>query len=511
MTSRLVSYLLWSLLTTLCYAEVNNVPNSNEEQARTHIRSPRVVPKRAIPTNIRAIDAASIESSVAGLQTAFASIPGIALPSGILPHKDVALARIAGLMPPLQTAIASAPAKQGMTFAERQTNDDLERLSQLEQESFVQNLTQLLEDLRPPPPETPGKILAGRQSSIRVMVVGDSISQGQQGDWTWRYRIWQWFQSQGISVQMVGPYPGTFQPLPPSPPQPPPLYNAATTTTSSAAPLRTTGKYAIGVDSAFLTSPNHFAIWGRAAATDQGLIAGVLQSNPADLMLLMLGFNDIGWFYSDAQGALQSIYNLIQNARAINPSMAFVVADIPMRTSLGAGRADLPVKTNEFNEALPRAISSWDSPQSRVVLAPVRANYECELDSCPAGYDGLHPNAYGEYQIAHAFSIGLHNGLGLGSGILAVPDQSAIPVRPLPAPSNLQVSASPGGILATWDPVFGAYSYDVNSVITNIPAFSGIASVSSNRYDGTWTVAGLQYNIQVLQKLHNVLSALTAR
>jgi hypothetical protein len=32
----------------------------------------------------------------------------------------------------------------------------------------------------------------------------------------------------------------------------------------------------------------------RAVAVDTGLIQGVLESNPADLILFMLGFNDMG-------------------------------------------------------------------------------------------------------------------------------------------------------------------------------------------------------------------------
>lgn len=34
----------------------------------------------------------------------------------------------------------------------------------------------------------------------KVMVVGDSITQGFEGDWTWRYRLWQWFKDQGEEV-----------------------------------------------------------------------------------------------------------------------------------------------------------------------------------------------------------------------------------------------------------------------------------------------------------------------
>lgn len=42
-----------------------------------------------------------------------------------------------------------------------------------------------------------------------MMVVGDSISQGEEGDWTWRYRLWEWLKVQDVVVDFVGPFLGT--------------------------------------------------------------------------------------------------------------------------------------------------------------------------------------------------------------------------------------------------------------------------------------------------------------
>lgn len=42
--------------------------------------------------------------------------------------------------------------------------------------------------------------LDSRAVAISVMVVGDSMTQGKEGDWTWRYRLWEWFNDQGVSV-----------------------------------------------------------------------------------------------------------------------------------------------------------------------------------------------------------------------------------------------------------------------------------------------------------------------
>lgn len=43
---------------------------------------------------------------------------------------------------------------------------------------------------------------------LKVMIVGDSITHGHEGDFTWRYRIWEWFRANNISVDFVGPYRG---------------------------------------------------------------------------------------------------------------------------------------------------------------------------------------------------------------------------------------------------------------------------------------------------------------
>jgi hypothetical protein len=42
--------------------------------------------------------------------------------------------------------------------------------------------------------------LDSRANAISVMVVGDSMTQGKEGDWTWRYRLWEWFNDQGVQV-----------------------------------------------------------------------------------------------------------------------------------------------------------------------------------------------------------------------------------------------------------------------------------------------------------------------
>lgn len=62
--------------------------------------------------------------------------------------------------------------------------------------------------------EDNGRRTPGVQKPLRVMVVGDSISHGSEGDFTWRYRMWEWFRANNVSVDFVGPYQGVLRRFP---------------------------------------------------------------------------------------------------------------------------------------------------------------------------------------------------------------------------------------------------------------------------------------------------------
>jgi len=82
-----------------------------------------------------------------------------------------------------------------------------------------------------------------------------------------------------------------------------------------------------------------------------------------------------------------------------------------------------------------------------------------EPESCPAGYDGLHPNALGEYEIARAFSIALQPDYAPNGSALTVP--ATMPVRPCTVPANVRATSAGSKNTVTWDKVYGAYSYDI--------------------------------------------------
>ncbi len=81
---------------------------------------------------------------------------------------------------------------------------------------------------------------------------------------------------------------------------------------------------------------------------------------------------------------------------------------------------------------------------SFTLIGMLTLRYIGDLEGCPAGYDGLHPNALGEYQIAHAFTKTLNEKFKIGQQPLAIPDQ--IPRRPCAAPTRPKAEAKEDGL-----------------------------------------------------------------
>ncbi|KAL7795689.1 hypothetical protein V8C43DRAFT_304570 [Trichoderma afarasin] len=340
-----------------------------------------------------------------------------------------------------------------------------------------------------------------------IMIVGDSISQGRNGDFTWRYRLWEWFHNNGVSVNFVGPYTGTVEQDPVQPATPPLPYGQDTQ--SGPGPVRQLGGYNSGIpsNSGFFNGGNrHFAAWGRQMAQDMSLIQGMVSQYQPDYILLELGFNDVGWFVSDAYGTLQSLTAFIKNARAAKPDIGFAIANIPQRLFIG-GRDDLITKTDDYNGALPGLFLSLSTTESPIKLVQFRENYSCNPDGCPAGSDGLHPNALGEFQIAKAFANTLSQGFNWPGNAFVI--NGTIPARACSTPVNVKATPSTCGITVTWDPVDGAYGYIVTSGFNG--AVSSVFNVTQPMYATTWTAAGIDWFYQVQAFCSDVRSGISAQ
>jgi len=111
-----------------------------------------------------------------------------------------------------------------------------------------------------------------------------------------------------------------------------------------------------------------------------------------------------------------------------------------------------------------------------------------------AAYDGLHPNALGEYQLAQAFSRTLVADFRMGRTELAIP--TTIPRRPTPSPTNVKATPAPNGILVTWDVVYGAFQYEIRERIAGSGGWL-FKCPSSNRHDTDICLKGQRWEYQV--------------
>jgi len=126
-----------------------------------------------------------------------------------------------------------------------------------------------------------------------------------------------------------------------------------------------------------------------------------------------------------------------------------------------------------------------------VLLIPLHIGGE---DHSEAAYDGLHPNALGDFQLAQAFSRTLLTDFNIGQHELTIP--ASVPPRVVTTPTNFKAVPAPSGIVVTWDAVYGAYWYDLHVRLAGSDDWT-ICYVPTNRYDTTFCVTGQKWEYQV--------------
>ncbi|MGW1882273.1 GDSL-type esterase/lipase family protein [Streptomyces sp. NPDC001970] len=221
---------------------------------------------------------------------------------------------------------------------------------------------------------------------MRFMFVGDSMTIGRAGDYTWRYRMWQHLnRSFGGPYRIVGPRTELYD-------------------TVAAAPVSTA--YA---DPAFPDrARRHLAGWGEGWLHMAPLIRETVTATKADVLLVSLGLIDLG-FYTNSSQTAENARRFIAEARAANPRVRAVL--LPVIPNVRA-TADAPfaAECDRFNELLAKAVADLDSPASPLLLASTPMSYDIHSDT----YDGTHPGPSGEHKLAAAFADAMHQAWGVG-------------------------------------------------------------------------------------------------
>ena len=258
----------------------------------------------------------------------------------------------------------------------------------------------------------------------KIMVVGDSISQGSSGDWTWRYRLAKHLTAAGAAYDLVGPRTDLFD--------------------------RVTGAHGSQqyMDGTF--DKQHAAKWGEMIGFAKERIAADVTSSGAQLLLVHLGINDLAWG-GTATDAEASLRGFITNARSANPNLRMIFgAVLPNETAVND--ANLRGKINDYNARLAAVAAEQTKPDSPINVLGTAPGWNPIADT----YDGTHPNPRGEYKIAANYANGLSTYAGIGRAFGTIP---SVPLFGAPA----SLTATPGNSQATlaWSAVAGATGYYV--------------------------------------------------
>ncbi|WP_225845416.1 SGNH/GDSL hydrolase family protein [Streptomyces sp. HPF1205] len=221
---------------------------------------------------------------------------------------------------------------------------------------------------------------------MRYLFVGDSMTVGSAGDYTWRYRMWRHLCALGEPFQVVGP---------------------RVTLYDKAADAAVSAEYA---DPGFPPhARRHLAGWGEGWLHMAPLIGDTVREHRPDVLLVSLGLIDLG-FYTDAEQTAVNVERFIAEARAAAPRVRMALLPVipNTRADLDPGFAD---ECARFNTELAKVVADHDSPASPLLLASRPEGYDILLDT----YDGTHPNSSGEHKLAAAFADAMHQAWGMGA------------------------------------------------------------------------------------------------
>ena len=211
-------------------------------------------------------------------------------------------------------------------------------------------------------------------TTARVLLFGDSITHGRDGDWTWRYRLWQRLQDSGErGIDFVGPAND--------------LHSASN-----------------GYQDP-LFDRDHASQWGTRLGSPAYSPSELGHVYRPDVVVVELGVNDLRHDATPAE-VEESMRGTVEELREAAPGVDVVVVHVPVVTVAGA---------TELNVRYDRLASELDTTDERVLVAPADVGFVPDPAQLGAdSYDGLHPSAHGELKIASAVAGALVQ-LGIGA------------------------------------------------------------------------------------------------
>jgi acyl-CoA thioesterase I len=202
-------------------------------------------------------------------------------------------------------------------------------------------------------------------SVVRLLQLGDSITQGYGGQQSYRYPLWRKLVDAGARIDAVG------------------------STSQAAAGSPSWPDY-----KGQRFDLDHEGHSGWTADAVAGALPSWLTGYTPDIALIHLGSNDLLHRNGDVDGALLGLSRAVAHLRTANPNVRLYVALIIPISSAWSAVASAAV--GDLNNRLSAWAASLTSQRSPLRLVDQYTGFNVDADT----YDGVHPNSRGEEKMA---------------------------------------------------------------------------------------------------------------
>lgn len=212
---------------------------------------------------------------------------------------------------------------------------------------------------------------AEHRPPTRIMLIGDSVTHGAVGDYTWRYRLWGLLKARRANVDFVGPARG--------------VYNTQTSSD----------------DPSGYADPNfdhdHAAWVGETMMFPHWPFGQLMTDYRPDVVVNALGINDL-CFVTDPDGLIAEMIWFVENVRAVRPHVAIILGQLPQHWLCNV---------DEYNAKLAQIATSLDRPDARVIAAQATPDFTEYVDT----RDTRHLSASGEVKLASEYYTAINETL----------------------------------------------------------------------------------------------------
>ena len=201
---------------------------------------------------------------------------------------------------------------------------------------------------------------SGSEAALRILPVGDSITEAETSTNSYRRALWGRLQNAGVEADFVGSQQDNYGGPPPNPD--------------------------FDVD--------HEGHWGQRAdwvlaRIGQDIEWGSQVAIP-DVALVHVGTNDV-WQGQSVASTVADLQSIVAQLQSINPSIVVLLAQLIPHAEPGVDQA-----ITALNAEIATYAPGWSTATSSVIVVDQNSGFDVSTET----YDGVHPNAAGEDRMA---------------------------------------------------------------------------------------------------------------